>query len=70
MDINILDFVKEKAKELHVSNNQLAQRAGISRYHVQNIVHGRNSNPTIKTAQGLLKAVGYTLKIEKLDDEI
>jgi DNA-binding phage protein len=63
---DIIDFVFTKAKEQNISYNQMARLSGVSRFHIQNLLHGRTIVPNLKTTLGLLKAVGYTLKIEKL----
>jgi transcriptional regulator with XRE-family HTH domain len=66
MTNEIIDFVFAKAKEQNISYNQLARLSGVSRFQIQNLLHGRSTSPNIRTATGLLKAVGYTLKIEQL----
>ena len=57
----LADSVKRLRKERGLSQDQLARKADITYTTLAKIESGVNQNPTIKTLQGIAKALDVTL---------
>ena len=57
----LADSVKRLRKERGLSQDQLARKADITYTTLAKIESGANQNPTIKTLQGIAKALDVTL---------
>ena len=57
----LAENIKRLRKEQSLSQDQLARKAGITYTTLAKIESGVNQNPTMKTLQGIAKALDVTL---------
>ncbi len=67
MRINIVELRKKRA-ELHLTQEELAAKAGTSQNHYSNIESG-NKIPKIETLANIAKALGLRMEQLLLDDD-
>lgn len=53
--------IKQLCKEHNISINKLAYSAGLKQSTLDNIIHGKSKNPTVKTLHKVAAAFGMTL---------
>ncbi|MBQ8234173.1 MAG: helix-turn-helix transcriptional regulator [Bacilli bacterium] len=63
----ICDFIKLRT-ELGISQKQMANEAGVVREMIA-VIENRRKHPQINTLLKILKPLGYTLKIVKIEEE-
>ena len=63
----IIEFIKLR-KESNLSQQDIANATNVIRTTVARIENGMNS-PQVKTMLEMLRPLGYTLKIERLEEE-
>ena len=63
----ISEYIKLR-KEAHLSQQEIADQSKIIRTTIARVENGMNS-PQMKTMLQILKPLGYTLKIEKIDNK-
>ena len=63
----IAEFIKLR-KDANLSQQDIANQSKIIRTTIARIENGMNS-PQVKTLLQMLEPLGYTLKIEKIDNE-
>ncbi|MBQ8961255.1 MAG: helix-turn-helix transcriptional regulator [Ruminococcus sp.] len=52
------DFINQKRKELGMSVDELSKRSGVSKGTLSKLCAGINTNPTIATAEAILRGLG------------
>ena len=63
----ICDFIKLRT-ELGISQKQMANEAGVVREMIA-VIENRRKHPQINTLLKILKPLGYTLKIVKIEED-
>jgi len=63
------EFLLEAMNENHISVRKLAEESGVSTSIIQNIKSEKKSNITFNTLNSLMSALGYRVKIEKIDNK-
>lgn len=52
--------VRDRRKALGLTLDKVAAHAGLTKSYVWEIENGKNKNPTLRTAHGLCRALGWT----------
>jgi DNA-binding Xre family transcriptional regulator len=65
----VKEFLLEAMNENHISVRKLAEESGISTSIIQNIRSEKATNITFSTLNSLMTALGYRVKIEKIDNK-
>lgn len=63
----VKEFLLEAMNENHISVRKLAEESGISTSIIQNIRSDKATNITFNTLNSLMAALGYRVKIEKIE---
>jgi len=61
------EFLLEAMNENHMSVRKLAEESGVSTSIIQNIKSEKTTNITFNTLNSLMTALGYRVKIEKIE---
>ncbi len=61
------EFLLEAMNENHMSVRKLAEESGVSTSIIQNIKSEKTTNITFSTLNSLMTALGYRVKIEKIE---
>ena len=68
MEYELISKYIKLRKEAHLSQQEIADQSNIIRTTIARVENGMNS-PQMKTMLQILKPLGYTLKIEKIDNK-
>jgi len=63
----VKEFLLEAMNENHMSVRKLAEESGVSTSIIQNIKSEKTTNITFSTLNSLMTALGYRVKIEKIE---
>ena len=64
----VKEFLLEALNENHMSVRKLAEESGVSTSIIQNIKSEKITNITFNTLNSLMAALGYRVKIEKIEN--
>ncbi|RIK66276.1 MAG: hypothetical protein DCC66_13395 [Planctomycetota bacterium] len=65
MGIDLMEDLRQRFKASGLTVTQWAERSSVPQPVVFRLFHGERDNPTVKTYQKLLSALGYRVKIER-----